>query len=448
MTELPDSVVGNAFNTSQVWDVLEYLTDIGGRMAGHESEKQGAKFLAEELSSAGGTSATVSEFPIYAWWRDCSAITINGESNRKYDNPHEISALAGSPSGTTEGKLVDLGWGQPEVIKSTDISKSIVLVSSKTPDDYGRWVHRYEKYGLAVEEGASGFLFYNELPGCLPLAGNIGDDGPGPIPAVSLSREVGYYLLRKSRQSVLDVEVCVNAKSEQSTSQNVEVTIGPDSHEEVLLTAHVDSHDIAEGATDNAVGCAIVTEACRILTQIEDKLNTKVRFVIFGSEEIGLCGSYNWVNNNDTDRVKCIVNVDGNGQWNNVTAYTHGFESLYRTVSEVSDSSSVDVDVTNDYLPFSDHWPFVQNGVPGIMIRSESEQGRGWGHTHADTLDKLEKEPLQKLSLYISSLIYKVASESNPITHASPSDVRDELIERGHSDGLQAAGDWPFDKDT
>lgn len=50
--------------------------------------------------------------------------------------------------------------------------------------------------------------------------------------------------------------------------------LGPDTNEAVLLTAHVDAHDIAPGANDNGAGAVLVVEVARLLTQIEEELDT------------------------------------------------------------------------------------------------------------------------------------------------------------------------------
>lgn len=444
---LSNTLIGDAYTSTITWDILEELTDIGNRMAGQHGEQRGASFLANTFSEHGLREVETNEFTVPGWWRDSSSLSVSSDPVLKYDDPHEVIALAGSPSATITEKLVDVGCGLPEDFESLDVSDRLVLVSSKTPNNYGRWVHRTEKYALAVEAGASGFLFYNEIPGCLPLTGNIGNDGPGTIPAVGLSREVGHKLVSACERNSPETTLEVVAQNAESTSQNVEAVIGPKTEEEILLTAHVDAHDIADGATDNGVGCALVAEIGRLLSQVENDLDTAVRFVIFGAEEIGLRGSHEWTASHDMERVKCIVNIDGNGVWEDVTMYTHGFEELKDAFHDHNGILPSMLEIDSGYLPHSDHWPFVQRGVPGAMIRSESKTGRGWGHTHADTLDKLDHEPLCRLVVVVTFGILSLADRTVEIDHASPSEVRDDLIENGHAPGLKAGGSWPFDEE-
>lgn len=446
MAVVPSELIGDAYTSDYAWSVLESLTAIGNRMAGQEGEREGAEYIRDSFTELGFREVAISEFDVPGWWRGSSTLSVRLGHDQEFTGSHELIALAGSPAAVTSGDLVDVGCGLPEDFEAADVRDKLVLASSRTPDSYGRWVHRTEKYGLAVENGAAGFLFYNEIPGYLPLTGNIGGDGPGDIPAVGLSHEVGNRLVKACRDGSPSATLEVNANSHPSTSRNVEAVIGPETDEEILLTAHVDAHDIAEGATDNGVGCALVAEVSRLLDRYIDDLGTAVRVVIFGSEEIGLRGAHHWIETHERANVKSIVNIDGNGTWEDVTMYTHGFAEIADAFESTADSLRAAMTVDEGYLPHSDHWPFVQRGVPGAMIRSESNTGRGWGHTHGDTLDKLDPKPLRDLAIAITAGIVQLADPALSIDHRDIEQVRNDLIEEGHAAGLRAAGDWPFDE--
>ena len=182
----------------------------------------------------------------------------------------------------------------------------------------------------------------------------------------------------------------VNCENRPANSQNVEGQIGPDSEAEVLVTAHVDAHDISEGARDNGVGSALVVEVARLLSESEVDLDTGVRFITFGSEEIGLLGAYHWMKSHDPDHVKYIVNIDGAGYSRTLRINTHGFDAIESAVNDVSNTLSISIETYSMMRPHGDHWAFVEQGIPAAYTKSVQEvEGRSWGHTHADTLDTL-----------------------------------------------------------
>ncbi len=65
--------------------------------------------------------------------------------------------------------------------------------------------------------------------------------------------------------------------------------------EVVMLGGHVDSWHSATGATDNAIGCATMLEAIRILNAIGVKPRRTIRVALWSGEEQGLLGSQAYV---------------------------------------------------------------------------------------------------------------------------------------------------------
>src|SRR5438445_10555572 len=62
-----------------------------------------------------------------------------------------------------------------------------------------------------------------------------------------------------------------------------------------MLGGHLDSWHAATGATDNAIGCATMMEAARILKAIGVKPRRTIRVALWSGEEEGLLGSLAYV---------------------------------------------------------------------------------------------------------------------------------------------------------
>ena len=62
-----------------------------------------------------------------------------------------------------------------------------------------------------------------------------------------------------------------------------------------MLGGHLDSWHAATGATDNAIGCAVMMEAARILQAIGVKPRRTIRVALWSGEEQGLLGSQAYV---------------------------------------------------------------------------------------------------------------------------------------------------------
>lgn len=450
MTDLPEDVVGDARTSSFAWDLLTDLADVGNRMAGQDGERRGADLVREAFETAGLRDPTIVEFDIPGWWRGNSQLHVSGALERTHVDSHDVIALPGTPEGTVTGPLVDVGNGSYDAFEeaSDDLEGAIAMASSETPSAADRWIHRMEKYANAADHGASGFVFRNHIEGALPPTGEVGyHERPGPIPAVGVSAEVGKRLARLATDDGgLSVELDVDCRTDPATSRNVEATVGPeDADQEVLVTAHVDGHDISDGANDNAAGCAVVAEVGRLLTRVEDSLDTRVRLVTFGAEEIGLWGAYHCAETTPKDAIKCVVNLDGICNSRNLRVGTNDFETIADVFESVTDDFQAPLSTGDTISPHGDQWAFVQEGIPAVMVSTTSDQsGRGWGHTHADTIDKLDSRDLSEVATLVTAAVYRLAGDEVEVTHTTGDQIR-EKMDDGYIQELRIGGRLPED---
>ena len=431
--------IGDAFASTTSMDLLETLVDVSPRLAGSEGERNGAEATRDVLASVGARNAHLSEYDIQGWTRGSSRVVAGGDEQ-------DCIALPRSPSDEATAELVDVGYGTPEEYEAADVDGKVVMARSDVPSHHDRYIHRREKYYYAVEGGAVAFIYRNHVEGQLPPTGSVGtnDDPIGDIPAVGVSSEVGARLARRYDGEEVTVEV--DAEVHDATSRNVHAELGPDTDEQVLVTSHVDAHDIAEGAMDNGAGTAVLVGIAEALAAREDELDTRVHFIAYGSEEVGLVGSSHYADRTDHDAIKAIVNNDGVGRARDLQLLTHGFPELEDAAATVSERFDHPIHAVPRQGPHSDHWPFVKWGVPGYHASSASgEQGRGWGHTHADTLDKVDSRDLRTHSILLADLTVELAADGFEVAHRAPEEIARALEQQNKAEGMKVIGDWPYD---
>jgi Zn-dependent M28 family amino/carboxypeptidase len=425
--------IGDTFTSDVGWSHLERLVDVGDRMAGSPGEREALEATRDALENVGARDARIDPFPIQGWVRGDSAVYAG-------DRALNSIALPRSPAGSAEGRLVDLGDGLPADF-DRDLSGAVVLVSSTVPDHVDRFIHRREKYYHAVEAGAAAFVFRNHVPGQLPPTGSVGtDESPiGEIPAVGVSKEVGARLARRFAGE--DVAIQVHCETPDADSGTVHADVGPATDDAVYLTSHVDAHDVAEGALDNGTGTAMVVELARILSDRE--LDTRVHLACFGSEEVGLVGSTHEADR--ADDVRAVCNLDGVCGGRTLKTHVGGFDGLAAAFETVAERYDHPVTVVPEHLPHSDHWPFVARGLPGCMVSAETgDRGRGWGHTEADTLDKLERRTFREQAILLADVVVELARDDADLAPASEGEIAAALDDQGEAEGMKLTGDWPF----
>ena len=434
------AAVARTWIDDRPWAFLTELTAIGGRMAGSPGERTAATLIADALEDAGVRDVSIDPFDIQRWRRGSCTLQLAAPVDRSF----EAIALPYSPPGTVEGELVDVGYGTPEEIDDAPIEGRIAVASTTTPHD-ARFVHRMETFGHALEAGAIGFLFANHVPGQLPPTGSLTFGREAAAVAAGVSHETGEWLREYAVNTAGPTGravLTIDAETGPGESQNVLGRLGPETDEELLVVAHYDGHDIGEGALDNGCGIATVVTAARILAAAEEELERGVRICALGCEEVGLLGAERLLETVDLDRVAGVLNVDGAGRYRDLVAMAHTSRATEAAASELSAATRQPIDVQFEPHPFSDQWPFVRAGVPALQLHSDNgERGRGWGHTHADTRDKVDDRNVREHAILLSLLAIDLAGRELPRLD------RDELVAAFRAadfePGMRAAGLWP-----
>jgi Zn-dependent M28 family amino/carboxypeptidase len=432
--------IGDRFTSSLGEDVLADLAGIGARLGASEGERRGHERVREAFEEVGLREVEFRPFDLTKWERGDAAVSVDGET-------FDCISLPGSPAvAGARGELVHLGYGLPEDFDEADLEGKVVVARSDVPDHHDRWMHRREKYFRAADGGAAAFLFQNHVEGCLPPTGSVGGgtDVVGPLPAVGVSKEVGEQLRRLAdgeATATVDVDVDIG----DGESRNVTGVLGPDTDEEIIVGGHVDGHDISQGALDNASGAATVVEVAAGLADVEESLGTKVRFVGFGAEELGLKGSQHLADELDEASVKAVVNCDGAGRARDVEARTCGFDALGEELEAAAADLGQPVNAVPEISAHSDHWPFVWRGLPGVQISSDTGAGRGFGHTFADTLDKTDVRAIRVHGIITAAFVQRLSTRES-VPGRDPAEIRDELVDNREDVSMRIAGEWPFDE--
>ncbi|WP_129112779.1 M28 family peptidase [Halegenticoccus tardaugens] len=428
------AALGRAWIDDRPWRFLTDLTSIESRMGGSAGETRAADLVAEAFEDAGVEAVRRESFAVNEWIRGRTEFELLAPQRRTFD----AIALPYSPAGDVRGELVDVGHGTPAEIDEVDVSGKVAVASTTTPAG-GRFVHRMEKFGYAVERGATAFVFVNHVPGQLPPTGSLRFNEEAEAVAVGVSKETGAWLAEYADRGG-EVRLSVEAETVPGESQNVVGRLGPDTEDELLLVAHYDAHDIAEGALDNGCGVATVVAAARILAEMD--LDVGVTVAGVGCEEIGLLGAEHLAETVGPDRVRAVVNADGAGRFRDLVAMTHGSEATKGAAERVASRTRHPIAVREEPHPFSDQWPFVTRGVPALQLHSDSgERGRGWGHTHADTRDKVDDRNVREHAMLTALLVAELARSDLP--RLDPAALAGAFREAEFETGMRAAGLWP-----
>ena len=159
--------------------------------------------------------------------------------------------------------------------------------------------------------------------------------------------------------------------------------------EAVLFSAHYDAYGmengkIYPGAADNALGVAEILSIAEAYSKLETKPKRSLIFLAVTGEEYGLYGSKYWAKKPTWDIKKVAANLNLDGIGTEVYAPVKTFvgfgaehSSLGAMLADVSGTFGIKVipDPMPDEKIFyrSDHYSFVERGVPALMLLGAPE---------------------------------------------------------------------------
>ena len=450
--ELERDLIGDIWTSSSLEESLRYLCDTcGGRFAGTEDERRAGDYMLARFESWGldaeGQRVRAEPFEMVGWRREGARLTLlhQGEAREL-----PCLALAGSGAGQVEAEVIDVGPGTPADFERLGeaVAGKAVLASAQGP-------HRLEKYAHALAAGAAAFLFANGRPGMLLPAGSVGLPGAPRLLSIGLSLETAALLRRllegASPDEPISVRIDVSGGPETVTARNIVAEL-PGSDPDagwIVACGHYDGHDIAQGAQDNATGTAVVLEAARVLSARGVRLGAGLRFVLFSGEEMGMYGSEAYVRDHPDhlDHIRAVFNADIVGMAAPLVLMTQNSPELAAYLRRLPlEELGAQVNDTR-LVPYSDHFSFTLAGVASLMaVTSSSGTGRGWGHTAADTLDKLDIRAVREAAATTARILLRMAMapDALPDERQSPDDVKRALIEAGLEGPMRIRRAWPF----
>jgi len=262
------------------------------------------------------------------------------------------------------------------------------------------------------------------------------------IPTVVMSNEdYGRItrILADGTDVTLEFNIVNHVYPEGTTSYNTVAEIpGSDKADEVImLGGHLDSWHAATGATDNAIGCAIMMEAARILKTLGVKPRRTIRVALWSGEEEGLLGSIAYVKEHfgsfedpkaGYEKFGGYFNIDsGTGRVRGAGVFgpPEAANILREILAPFKDDGVVGAVASRSRrLGGSDNTSFSQAGLPGIgMGQDPIEYNSNTWHTNLDTYERILEDDVKKDAMVVAWSVYQLAMSDQLLPRFAKGDM-------------------------
>lgn len=182
--------------------------------------------------------------------------------------------------------------------------------------------------------------------------------------------------------------------------------------------------EIHNGADDNASGTATIIEIARQLSARRDQLKSRVLFIAFTAEELGLLGSKHYIRDPAVplNQTIAMINLDMVGRLREkLTIYGVGTSREWNgLIDPAVKANSINVDERSSGYGPSDHAVFYERGIPVLHFFTGFHPQY---HRPADDSHLLNIQGMRQISKSVTEIVTQLAAEESPLSgEATPAE--------------------------
>ena len=413
-----------AYRTHGAYEDLAWLCDrIGHRLSGSPQLDQAIDWAQTRLKAAGLVNVHAEPVLVPHW--------VRGQESAQLllPAPHRIHLLGlggsvGTPAGGLTADVVVVG-SFDELEKLGSAVQGKIVLFDVPYAGYGQTVgYRHNGAAKAATQGAVAALVRSVGPVSLdtPHTGSMGYDPAVPkIPTAAVTIEASTLMRRmQQRGERIQMRLELGAKTlPDAPSANVVADLPGTERpgEVVLLSGHLDSWDVGQGAQDDGAGTVICIEAARLLQRLGLKARRTIRVVLWTNEENGLRGGLAYRDAHRAEFKDLIAAVETDHGSERIKAFHLDLPKASPEAKAAALASLEKLGVA--MKPFgvafqlghsgADVSPMVEEGVPGIGVEHAGTHYFDIHHTEADTFDKVDRDDLAFNAAALATFAYALA---------------------------------------
>ncbi|KAL3277356.1 hypothetical protein HHI36_012706 [Cryptolaemus montrouzieri] len=394
--------VKGRFKSTTYNELADFVDKFGNRLAGTENLENAIDYMLEKSKEKNLENVHGEKAPVRTWIRGEESATLLQPRRQNLPLLGLGLSIGTPPEGITAEVLVVTSFDELESQSERAKSKIVLFVPEYTT--YGETVvYRSEAASAAAKYGAVAALIRSITP--FSIASPHTEDAHllqriqkrGQKIVVNLKMEAHFG----------DVKISRNTVAEIKGSKNPEKI--------VIISGHLDSWDVGQGAMDDGGGAFISWNGLVLLKALNLRPRRTIRTILWTAEEFGYVGAkqYYQDHKNETKNWNFIMESD-EGTFNPYgLEYVTGdkgacileevvklFAPLNATTTERTDSVGSDINL------------WLSDGIPGAALLQESSTYFWYHHSPGDTLDVEDPVNLDKNTALWAATAYVVADLS------------------------------------
>jgi carboxypeptidase Q len=460
-------IAGEGLMNSHAFQYLTELSDdIGARVTGSPADRKAADWGVAKMKAIGLENVHLEKYTIWkGWTRGTAEAQLLSPTNHRL-HVDSMGWTGSTAAGGAEADVVPVNlFDIDEEIKNVSRLKGkIALVTQKGQPKksfmllfatFGDFLKAAHAAGAVAVIGGQGGAKSSGMN--LTHTGILGFDSDFAIPVVSMTAEDQGQLERYVARGITP-RIRINVQNTFTNgpveTANVVGEIRGREHPEQIFVVggHLDSWDLAQGATDNGTGTATTLGAAEAIMRSGQKPRRTIRFVLFTGEEQGLDGSLAYMKQHAAEMQNHLGNLildEGQGP---VTDFMLGGRDDLVSAFQpfVSSLANVRPLKVNDRVESgTDTLPFSIAGLPGINMNQDTSEYKYTHHSAADALEAQKPEVLTQNAMLMALTAFWIADRPERFATPWPAERTARMLRaQGEYEELKAFNLWPFEDDA
>lgn len=419
-----NKLLSAATTSTNAYTRLAYMCDtFGPRFSGSTNLEHAIDWILAEMKRDGFSNVRGEPVTIPRWVRGQESLELVGPRHQALPMLGLGGSIATPKEGLTARAFVVKSF--EELARRKSEARGKIVVFNVPYEDYHKTVAVRTKGAIeAGRAGAVASLVRSITPVSLqtPHTGNMSyEDGVPKIPHAAITIEDAELLQRlqdRGESPVLLLKMEATTLSD-GLSRNVVADIpGTEKPDEiVLVSGHIDSWDIGQGAQDDGGGCIAAWEAARLIMKSGLKPRRTIRVVLWTNEENGLGGAKAYATAHASSLVKHVAAIESDS-------------GIYQPVGFGLTGSDKAMGVLKSYAPLleplgatqmefgcrgADVLQLLSGGVPAMHLEVDRKPYFWYHHTSADTVDKVSPKDLNDCTATLAIMVWSLANSAEPL---------------------------------
>ncbi|XP_008546362.1 carboxypeptidase Q [Microplitis demolitor] len=416
-----NKIVNKAINGSfkgKTWmELSNFVDDFGSRFTGTDNLENAIDKIMERSRELGLENVHGDSAPVPRWIRGNESATLISPRKKNLKMLGLGYSIGTASQGITADAIVVESFQELKT-RASEVPGKIVVYNQKFIS-YGKSViYRGRGAVEAAKLGAVATLIRSVTPFSIysPHTGMMSyEDGVRKIPAACITVEDANLLARFAKRGK-NLRINVNMQAQRLPdvkSRNVisEITGSSKPEKAVIVSGHIDSWDVGQGAMDDGGGAFSSWASVVLLKSLNLRAKRTIRSIMWTAEEMGIIGANYYIKKYESDEKNLQMVMESDiGTFLPLGWEATGSPEVICILNQITKMMSwmTPLEVKTPHSgPDIETW--VNHGVPGASLWNKNERYFWFHHSEGDTIDVEAPDNLDMATALFAATSYIIA---------------------------------------